>query len=222
MVCINVLVISDEAQALRCNVHAVLAHASLRLAGAVSNGRAARTLLDVTMPDVLLVDCRQSEADGIDLVRHAAQHHPCCAVLMVASQQHDDDDDDHAAAALAAGAAGCLSHLTAPERIAASILEAHVDGLRSKLAMQGHLLPRRRGLAAASAATAPAAARILLTARETEILRLIEKGLPFDTVSELLDISPHTVVAHLRKIYRRLAVHTRGEAVHEASQMGLL
>ena len=215
MVCINVMVISDNPQALRRNVHAVLAQPSLRLAGAVSDGRAAKALLDVTTPDVLLVDCRWSEDGGIELVRHAAQHHPCCAALMVT--RRDDDGVDCAAAALAAGAAGCLSQCASPQRIAAAIQEAHANGLRCMLAVQGHLLPRRRAMT-----TAPAAVPISLTARETEILRLVGKGLLFDTVSELLDISPHTVVAHLRKIYRKLAVHTRGEAVHEASQMGLL
>ena len=53
-------------------------------------------------------------------------------------------------------------------------------------------------------------------------LRLTAKGLSFDTISELMGISPHTVVAHVRKIYRKLAVHSRGEAVYEATQLGLL
>ena len=62
----------------------------------------------------------------------------------------------------------------------------------------------------------------LLSERETEILRLVAKGFSFDTVGEVLGISPHTVVTHVKKIYRKLAVHSRGEAVYEASQMGLL
>ena len=61
-----------------------------------------------------------------------------------------------------------------------------------------------------------------LTERETELLRLTAKGLSFETISELMGISPHTVVAHVRKIYRKLAVHSRGEAVYEATQLGLL
>ena len=61
-----------------------------------------------------------------------------------------------------------------------------------------------------------------LTPRETEILRMVAKGLSFETVGEVIGISPHTVVTHVKKIYRKLAVHSRGEAVYEASQMGLL
>jgi len=61
-----------------------------------------------------------------------------------------------------------------------------------------------------------------LSARETEILQLLAKGMSFNEIGEILGISPHTVTAHIKKIYRKLAVHSRGEAVYEASQMGLL
>ncbi len=87
------------------------------------------------------------------------------------------------------------------------------------------------GIAGASPAAAasgtppaakPAAAPSPLSERETQILQLVAKGFSFDTVGEVLSISPHTVVTHVKKIYRKLAVHSRGEAVYEASQMGLL
>ena len=81
---------------------------------------------------------------------------------------------------------------------------------------------QRRAAAAGGRARRRAAEPSPLTERETEILRLTAKGLSFDTIGELIDISPHTVVAHVKKIYRKLAVHSRGEAVYEASQMGLL
>ena len=71
-------------------------------------------------------------------------------------------------------------------------------------------------------ASAQATAVSPLSERETEILRLIAKGFSFETVAEVLAISPHTVVAHVKKVYRKLAVHSRGEAVYEANQMGLL
>ena len=61
-----------------------------------------------------------------------------------------------------------------------------------------------------------------LTPRETELLRLTAKGLSFESIGEVMGISPHTVVAHVKKIYRKLAVHSRGEAVYEAGQLGLL
>lgn len=65
-------------------------------------------------------------------------------------------------------------------------------------------------------------ARSPADASETEILRLTAKGLSFDKVAKVLEISPHTVVAHVKSIYRKLAVHSRCEAVFEAGQLGLL
>ena len=61
-----------------------------------------------------------------------------------------------------------------------------------------------------------------LSAREAEILRLIAKGLSFAEIGAVVSISPHTVTAHVKNIYRKLAVHSRGEAVFEAQQMGLV
>ena len=78
------------------------------------------------------------------------------------------------------------------------------------------------GHAATSAPARSAPSASPLTDRETELLRLTAKGLSFDTISDLMGISPHTVVAHVRKIYRKLAVHSRGEAVYEATQLGIL
>ena len=61
-----------------------------------------------------------------------------------------------------------------------------------------------------------------LSERETEILQLLAKGMSFSEIGEILTISPHTVTAHIKKIYRKLQVHSRGEAVYEAAQMGLI
>jgi len=51
---------------------------------------------------------------------------------------------------------------------------------------------------------------------------LIAKGFSFAEIAQLLQISPHTVTTYVKKIYQKLAVHSRGEAVYEASKMGLI
>ncbi len=61
-----------------------------------------------------------------------------------------------------------------------------------------------------------------LSNRESEILQLLAKGIPFADIGSILSISPHTVTAHIKKIYRKLQVHSRGEAVYEAKCLGLL
>jgi DNA-binding CsgD family transcriptional regulator len=62
----------------------------------------------------------------------------------------------------------------------------------------------------------------VLSPREHETLKLLSKGLSLEAIGCTLEVSRHTVVAHLRKIYRKLGVHSRGEAVFEALQLGLI
>jgi ATP/maltotriose-dependent transcriptional regulator MalT len=58
--------------------------------------------------------------------------------------------------------------------------------------------------------------------REAQILGLVAKGFNFGEIGRLLDISTNTVRTHIYRIYRKLAVHSRGEAVFEAKKLGLL
>jgi DNA-binding NarL/FixJ family response regulator len=150
------------------------------------------------------------------------------------------DDDQHVIDSIEAGAAGYLLKDALPESIVSSIHDLRNGGSPISPGIARQILDRFR-LTLAPAAVAvpvfhaapaiaaePAAPRFSamagspLTDRETELLRLTAKGLSFDTISTLMGISPHTVVAHVRKIYRKLAVHSRGEAVYEATQLGLL
>ena len=61
-----------------------------------------------------------------------------------------------------------------------------------------------------------------LSTREREILELLAKGIPFAEIGTILMISPHTVTAHIKKIYRKLQVQSRGEAVYEARALRLI
>jgi DNA-binding NarL/FixJ family response regulator len=232
----SVLIVEDEPEFLRRFSDAVLADPELRLLAAVSTGAAAKALLDALAPDVMLVDLGLPDMNGVELIRHAAARCPACDVLVVTMF----GDDGHVLASIEAGATGYLLKDVSVERIAPSIHELRAGGSPISPSIARRVLTRFRiapvpvgneghggnggngaavptaGVAAAAAAPSP------LSDRETEILRLVAKGLSFDTVGGLLGISSHTVVAHVKKIYRKLAVHSRGEAVYEAGQMGLL
>ena len=68
----------------------------------------------------------------------------------------------------------------------------------------------------------PALPALELTPRESEVLELIARGYSYAEIARLQDISKHTVQSHIKNLYSKLAVHSRGEAVFEASRMGLL
>lgn len=213
----SVLIVEDEPEFLRRFSDAVLADPGLCLLGAVSTGAAAMALLSAQPPDVMLIDLGLPDVDGVEVIRHAAKHCPQCDVIVVTMF----GDDGHVLASIEAGATGYLLKDAAGERIAASIHDARAGGSPISPSIARRVLMRFR-LAPVSPATPITRELSPLSERETEILRLVAKGLSFETVGELLGISSHTVVAHVKKIYRKLAVHSRGEAVYEAGQMGLL
>jgi DNA-binding NarL/FixJ family response regulator len=210
----SVLIVEDEPEFMRRFSDAVLADSALALVAAVGTGRAAMAMLEAQPPDVMLLDLGLPDMSGVEVIRHAMRHAPECDVLVVTMFR----DDQHVLASIEAGATGYLLKDATAEHIAASIHELHAGGSPISPGIARRVLARFRERAAA----APAAAPSPLTERETELLRLAAKGLSFETISELMDISPHTVVAHVKKIYRKLAVHSRSEAVYEASQLGIL
>lgn len=225
----SVLIVEDEPEFLQRFTEAVLADPELRLIAGVTTGRAGLAMLDAQPPDVMLVDLGLPDISGIELIRHAARHLPNCDVLVVTMFA----DDVHVLGSIEAGATGYLLKDAQATRIASAIHEVRAGGspispsIARKVLAAFRVAPQAAATAPAAAAAAPAPAAAPaepspLSERETEILRLVAKGFSFDAVGDLLSISPHTVVTHVKKIYRKLAVHSRGEAVYEANQMGLL
>lgn len=246
----RVLIVEDEPEFLRRFSECVMTDPRLRLLGAVSTGRAALALLDAEPPDVMLVDLGLPDMNGTELIRHATQRHPgcdCIVVTLFADDAHvmasleagatgyllKDASNERIAAAVQEVIEGGAP--ISPS-IARRVLTRFRQGAPAAAPVPAPALapgpdapaapPGAAGRAGASPAattsgTLPAVPS-LLSERETQILQLVAKGFSFDTVGEVLSISPHTVVTHVKKIYRKLAVHSRGEAVYEASQMGLL
>ena len=65
-------------------------------------------------------------------------------------------------------------------------------------------------------------AAVELSEREAQILALVAKGFSFGDICQLLSITTNTVKTHINRIYRKLAVHSRGQAVYEATRLGLI
>jgi DNA-binding NarL/FixJ family response regulator len=220
---IGVLVVEDEPGFLQRFCDAIVKEPSLRLRGSATTVAKARALLDSASPDVVLVDLGLPDGNGIDVIRYAKAGDSTRDVLVVTMF----GDDGNVIESICSGATGYLLKDALPGDIAASILQVRAGGSPISPAIARRVLQMFRAASSPVHAhgfprieTAPRSA--LLSERETEILRLIAKGLNFKEVGGILSISPHTVITHVKRIYHKLAVHSRGEAVYEANQLGLL
>lgn len=172
-------------------------------------------------PDVLLVDLGLPDGSGVTLIHEVRQRYPaieCMVVTLFA-------DDAHLLASIEAGATGYLLKDANAAQVSARIHELLAGGAPMSPSIARRILGRWRPLppddvgSGAVVASPPGGP---LTPREVEVLQLVAKGLSFDEVGAVLGLSPHTVVAHVKNLYRKLAVHSRGEAVFEARQLGLI
>jgi DNA-binding NarL/FixJ family response regulator len=220
---IKVLVVEDEPEFLQRFCDAVVSEPALSLSGSATTVAGGCALVDTLMPDVVLVDLGLPDGNGVDVIRHAKAARSTCDVMVVTMF----GDDGHVIDSIRAGATGYLLKDALPRDIASSILQVRDGGSPISPAIARRVLQSFRmasGLAKDDTyppiETAPRSS--LLSERETEILRLVAKGLNFKEVGTILTISPHTVITHVKRIYQKLAVHSRGEAVYEANQLGLL
>lgn len=217
---IQVLIVEDDPELLH-RFSVVIANASdMSLLGAAPSGCAGLALLATTCPDVALIDLGLPDMDGTELVQQIRLSCPHADVLVVTMFA----DDRHVLRSIAAGASGYLLKDASDQRLLDGIREIRAGGAPISPSIARKVLQQlsvvqaelREAKAACPTETSP------LTAREHEILSLIAKGLSFSEVADQLNISIFTVVTHVKKIYRKLQVHSRGEAVFEARQSGWL
>jgi len=220
---VSVLVVEDEPGFLHRFCSAIAAEPALSLRGAAGTVAAACALIDALTPDVVLADLCLPDGNGVDVIRHATMRDPKCDVMVVTMF----GDDGNVIDSIRAGATSYLLKDALPGDIAASILEVRSGGALINPAIARRVLEVFRLPNHVSASKMPRRTDDLqrpsmLSDRETEILRLVAKGLNFKEVGNILGLSPHTVNTHVKRTYQKLAVHSRGEAVYEANQLGLL
>jgi DNA-binding NarL/FixJ family response regulator len=222
---ISIIIVEDEPEFRRRFAQIIDSEPTMRLAGVAANKREAQVLIDREDFDVMLIDLGLPDGTGIDLIRSVSQRKPDVDIMVVTVF----GDEQHVVSSIEAGATGYILKDSTPADVISCIRLLRAGGSPVSPVVARSVLRAirsRMGGTAAGSTSAPArspnAENNPLSARETEILQLLAKGMSFNEIGEILGISPHTVTAHIKKIYRKLAVHSRGEAVYEASQMGLL
>jgi DNA-binding NarL/FixJ family response regulator len=220
----TVMVVEDDPAFLGRFCRIVAQSEELVLLAAVGDLASARRAIERQAPDVLLTDLGLPDGSGIDLIRETAARHPITDIMVITVF----GDEQHVIASIEAGATGYILKDSLPEEFLALIRQLRAGGSPISPVIARQLLRRMQPAAGAINPAAPgrppaaAGTESTLSARESEVLGLITKGFNFAEIARLLEVSPHTITAHVKKIYQKLAVHSRGEAVYEATRMGLL
>jgi DNA-binding NarL/FixJ family response regulator len=188
----------------------------LTLCGAARSFHDGHRMICNTPADVYMIDLGLPGGPGTDLIRLANARHPGCDVLVVTVF----GDDDHVLGSIAAGANGYLLKDSSAGQLIDCIKLMRDGGSPITPSIARKLLNRFQRPSAAADGGPPEASP--LTARQAEILRLLAKGARFADIAQTLGISAHTVTAHVRNIYQKLEVTSRGEAVFEARQRQLI
>lgn len=217
---IGVLIVEDDAVTRKSLCLAVESAPELCLLDALDNVAAAVAWLRERRPDVLLVDLGLPDGSGVDVIRACVAASPQTDIIVVTMVS----DEESVVSCIEAGASGyVLKNAVGPD-IVRAILDLRQGGSPMSPAIARMVLTRIRGRAAPDAAPAAQSedASTRLTKRETVILDLIAKGQSYSEVARLLAVSVGTVQTHIKNIYGKLSVHSRGEAVFEAHRRGLL
>lgn len=187
--------------------------------GSAVTYREADALVSQFKFQMLIVDLDLPDGFGLDLIRRTATNMPEVDIMVLANA----NDDPHVVSAIESGATGYVLKTEIENSLVSAIrlLAAGGSPVSPEVAKSVLRALRTYTTHTIEKTTAPIQPNPL-SERETEILQLLAKGMSFNEIGDILTISPHTVTAHIKKIYRKLQVHSRGEAVYEAAQMGLI
>jgi DNA-binding NarL/FixJ family response regulator len=209
---IRVALVEDQRRIREGLAELIATEPDLQVVGQYESMEAALPAMRKESLDVLLADIGLPGMSGIEGVRMIHEHLPELPILMLTVH----GDDDSVFAAVCAGACGYLLKETEPAKLLNCIRELHAGGAPMSPEIARKVVSSFRRFAPAGQPEAE------LSPRQLEILRLLAEGHSYKTCAESLDLSLDTVRFHVRKIYDRLHVHSRSEAVWKALVSGVL
>lgn len=214
---ISVLIVEDDLLFRNAFVDAVNKAEDLVLAGAADDLPEGLKLLAQSRPDVLLVDIGLPSGSGIELIHTAHQALPHCDIMVVTVF----GDERHVLECIEAGATGYLLKDSKDLEIIEQIRSLRAGGSPISPAIARQLLVRFQA-AGQTVANSPTADAPNLSEQERKVLEMSAKGYRYEEIAHLLKISPRTVETYVKRIYRKLQVHSKSEAIYEARKLGLL
>jgi len=212
---VRVLLVDDD-DLMRAGLKAVLSSdAGIEVVGEAANGRAAVTAVRTQRPDVVLMDVRMPDLDGIAATREVLAAAPQVKVVILTTFEQDD----YIFGALHAGASGFLLKRTRPEELLAAI---HTVAAGDSLLSPSVTRTVIERLARQPTPELSSSDRLdALTPREREVLELVARGLTNAEIAAELVIEESTVKTHVKRILMKLRVRDRIQAVIFAYESGL-
>jgi len=204
---IRVAVIEDNA-ALREQIGAMLLR-PCTCVGSYPSAESAIDALPAIQPDIVLADIQLPGMSGIDCVRVLSGKLPATQIIMITVY----DDSDSVYESLAAGASGYLLKPLESATLAEAIQEVLAGGAPMSMSIARRVIQTFR-----RPATEPDTDKAL-GARELEILELLAKGFLKKEIADKLGISYWTIQTHVGRIYKKLHVHSRAQAVAKFRQL---
>lgn len=218
-----VLLVEDDPAFRNVLIGAIAAAEDLTLVAAASDLAEGLRLLARHKPDVLLVDIGLPDGSGIELIRYAEAYLPQCESMVITVFA----DDGVVVQCIEAGATGYLLKDSSDLDIARQIRLLLDGGSPISPAIARRLL-RRIGdhppgsAAGTAAASPPPLSGISLSEQERAVLSFCSRGFSYREIAAMMDVTPRTVETYIKRIYRKLQVHSKTEALFEARKLGLV
>lgn len=183
----------------------------IALAGVYGNGGDAIGSLAESSPDVFIVDLNLPDMSGIDVIRTLREKVPRLEILVLTIHENRE----HLFLALQAGATGYLVKGTSSGEIINAVSMLMAGGAPMSPVVARYVIEEFQDVKGARESST-------LTRREREVLQGIASGLSEKKLADSLSLSPHTIHTHIKKIYRKLQVNSRAEAVLKARNKGIV
>lgn len=221
------VLIADDHPLVRDGLQAMLEKdSSLMVIGEAKNGREAVAMCDELLPDLILMDVRMPEMDGLTATKEIKHRHPTICVLIVTTHENPD----YLLEAIKVGAAGYVLKDSTRHRLIDSVRRALEGDNPLDEGLAAELLKRmiKTQDEVQSSYVSQPLGRLRrelpnsLTPREREVLKLLAPGRSNKEMAKILVVSPGTIKNHVQHIIRKLGVSDRTQAAIRAFEAGLL